>query len=578
MFPLHPSLLIPSLLIDFLRIPVQPCLREKDPEPSRREPWLIKNRRTYQYDHSFWQPIPLLNVFHHQLPIAEWASVRYLVPRIVRTLFTLVTNQVIARIRNMFDRVDQIQDYKKIFTVLPRPKPIDHYNSDQDFVEQRLSGANPVAIRRLDAIPAGYETLFQQLQADYGDLLDLDTALKQRELFIIDYSGFAFVSKGSYQNNQQYLPAPVALFWLQKQHGLEQLQPLGICLSPKPEQMGPSERYFQPAEPAPVWITPRSEASRWKYAKLCLQTADANHHELVVHLFRTHLAMEPFAIATARQLARNHPLGLLLRPHFRFMMFNGFLARTRLLGYIDRLLAGTPSNIAQILQNAHSEWRFDQFAFPKEIANRGMSEIQHYPYRDDGLLIWEAVHKFVSNYLRLYYTDETVKSDPELQNWASELASPTQGAIKDFKPSIETVEELIEIVTNVIFTCGPQHSAINSPQYDYMTYMPNMPLALYQPIRPDADVADDGQLMPFLPPRLQATEQLALLYIVAVPYFYERLGQYDRKFADPRAQACVKAFQDRLQKIETEIEQRNQYRPVEYPYFKPSLILNSISM
>ncbi|MDB9309816.1 lipoxygenase family protein [Aphanizomenon sp. CS-733/32] len=43
------------------------------------------------------------------------------------------------------------------------------------------------------------------------------------------------------------------------------------------------------------------------------------------HLCRTHFVMEPFAVVTPRQLAQNHPLRILLKPHFRFMLANNDL-------------------------------------------------------------------------------------------------------------------------------------------------------------------------------------------------------------------------------------------------------------
>lgn len=134
--------------------------------------------------------------------------------------------------------------------------------------------------------------------------------------------------------------------------------------------------------------------------------------------------METFAIVTARQLAQNHPLGLLLRPHFQFMLANNDLARNRLInrgGYVDELLAGTLKESLQIVKNAYEEWSLDQFALPTELKNRGMDDVAnlpHYPYRDDGMLVWNALKNFVSNYLHLYFQQElnTVERKIELNN------------------------------------------------------------------------------------------------------------------------------------------------------------------
>ena len=569
-----------SLLSGLLGLPVHPSLPQEDPNRSKRENWLEKNRKAYQYDHAFWKPLPLLNTSHQGLPLAEWASLKYIVTRLFRTL-PLPFNQFFARIRTVFDRIDELPDYQKLFTVLPKPTLTEYYDNDECFAEQRLSGVNPVAIRRLTEIPEGFEQSLRELQEELykHDLaLDLSSALQDGKLYIADYSSLAFISKGTkYRSKRQFLPTPIVLFYLPNHDG--KLQPVGIQISPPGDPQESQDR--KDLKLGSAWITPEHDPVKWRYAKLCVQTADSNHHELITHLFRTHLAMEPFAIATAHQLAKNHPLGILLRPHFRFMLLNGDLARTRLVGYIDRLIAGTSEDLAQLFKNAHADWSFDEFAFPKEIENRGMNvdTIAHYPYRDDGMLVWNAVHDFVSSYLQLYYPDQkTIQDDTELQAWAKELVSSTEGRVKGLKVPIETVEDLIKIVTNIIFNCGPQHSAINYSQYEYMAYAPNMPLTTYQPIRQGGNVEDDLQLLPFLPPRTQAAEQLAIIYILAVPYFYDKLGHYGRSFADRKAQECVKNFRDALKEAENTIANSNRKRLVEYPYFKPSQILNSISM
>ena len=72
---------------------------------------------------------------------------------------------------------------------------------------------------------------------------------------------------------------------------------------------------IQHPEDTPI-LTPQSGKYAWLFAKTIVQIADANYHEAVTHLGRTHLFVGPFAIATRRQLLDHHPLSLLLRPHF----------------------------------------------------------------------------------------------------------------------------------------------------------------------------------------------------------------------------------------------------------------------
>ena len=69
----------------------------------------------------------------------------------------------------------------------------------------------------------------------------------------------------------------------------------------------------------------------------------------VSHLGRTHLFIEPFVIATERQLGENHPLRLLLRPHFE-----GTLAKVAAIGYRDVEFAGYPNVQAWIGRVEHA--------------------------------------------------------------------------------------------------------------------------------------------------------------------------------------------------------------------------------
>jgi arachidonate 15-lipoxygenase len=56
----------------------------------------------------------------------------------------------------------------------------------------------------------------------------------------------------------------------------------------------------------------------------------------------------------------------------------------------------------------------------------------------------------------------SIRDDKALQAWAEDLA--TNGHIAGMPTSIESVEQLTDIVANVIFICGPQHSAVNFTQ------------------------------------------------------------------------------------------------------------------
>lgn len=553
---------------------MKPYLPQEDPQPRKRQNWLEKNREAYQFNFDYLPPLPIIK----EVPLKENFSPIYLAERVPSTLAKLSANTLAIRLNSVWDPFDELQDYEDFFPVLRDPDVIKTYQNDESFAEQRLSGANPMVLCKMKQLPDLVDFTMQDLQSAFGPGLNLEQQLQSGNLYVADYSSLAFVQGGTYQRGQKYLPAPIAIFcWRSAGYSDRgELVPVAIQIAP---ELGKQQ--------SPL-LTPCSPSLAWLYAKICVQIADGNHHEMSSHLCRTHLVMEPFAVVTARQLAANHPLGLLLRPHFRFMLFNNDLARKQLInrgGIVDDLLAGTLRESLQIvkeayLKNAQEYWSLDQFALPTEIKNRGMENeeiLPHYPYRDDGMLLWEEIREFVSQYLKLYYQQpQNIANDTELQAWAKELVSPQGGRVKGVPERIETIEQLISIVTAILFTCGPQHSAVNFTQYEYMAFVPNMPFAAYQPIEA-APKIDHDKLMSFLPPPNQAADQLQIMYGLSA-YQYDRLGYYDEEFADPRAQAIVERFQQRLNQVERKIELRNKSRLVEYNYLKPSLVLNSISI
>ncbi|XWK89585.1 MAG: lipoxygenase family protein [Phormidium sp.] len=540
-------------------------LPQNDPEPQKRLDWLQRNRAEYEFDLNYLSPLSLLK----NLPQRENFSGKYISERLLASS-ELPVNTLAVQLRSLWDPLDELQDYEDFFPVLRRPQTIKTYQTDDSFCEQRLCGVNPLVIRSINELAP--KTL-ESLQTKFGSSLNLRQELDNGNLYVADYTNLSFVQGGTYERGKSYLPKPKALFcWRSSGYSDRgQLVPVGIQLN------------LENGKTTNI-ITPFDNPLTWFKAKICVQIADGNHHEMSSHLCRTHLVMEPFAVATARQLASNHPLGLLLRPHFQFMLANNDLARKRLInrgGFVDDLLGGTLQESLQIVKNSYEEWSLDGSAFPTEIKNRGMDDpkrLPHYPYRDDGMLVWNALKKFVSNYLKIYYkTPEDVSNDRELQAWAQELASPEGGRIKGMRDRIETLDQLIDIVTTIIFTCGPQHAAVNFPQYEYMAFVPNMPLAAYQQLTEDLSIADEKSLMSFLPPPKQAADQLTIVYILSA-YRYDRLGYYDNDFPDPQAQAVVEQFKQDLNAVERQIDLNNKSRLVPYIYLKPYLIPNSISI
>ncbi len=589
---------------------LQPLLPQQDlANATQRQSYLAQQQQAYEFTYEYLQDVALLK----RVPREESFSIRYLAERTLATA-ELPGNMLAAKARSFFDPFDTIEDYADLFTLLPKPEVVKTYQNDHVFSEQRLSGVNPMVIRRIkpgEPMPSTFKGDLDQIQKDFGSSLDLHQELNKGNFYYTDYTEvLGNVNGGAFEQGKKYLPKPFALFcWSGKGFGKwGELIPIAIVLEGVAQTIATLEAAQIPAIPVePITkvstFTPFDDHMDWFLAKTCVQIADANHHEMITHLARTHFVMEGVAVATARQLAANHPLGLLLRPHFRFMLFNNNLARNQLInqgGPVDRLLAGTLKESLELARTACLNWRMDKAALPKEIALRGMDDLEatpHYPYRDDGILIWQAICDYVTAYLKLYYTtDQDLVADVELQAWAQELVNGAR--IQGCPDAFLTLDPLVEVVTTIIFTCGPQHSAINFAQYEYMAFPPNMPLASYQPTPQKSDKKDFSQdqkdkqsltelrRLQFLPPPKRAADQLDSIFTLAA-YRYDQFGYYDEEdfadpdiidFADPAAQSILIAFRQKLSYVEAKIDNNNRSRVIPYPYLKPSLIINSISI
>ncbi|MEI6442608.1 MAG: lipoxygenase family protein [Nostocales cyanobacterium ELA583] len=463
--------------------------------------------------------------------------------------------------------------------------------SDHEFARQRLAGANPTVIRKIQPTDQG---LIQSLAtqpyklANNGNV-DLIKAAGENRLFVVDYPLLKDLQVTDLQPGK-YVGSPTALFY-RTDKGLE---PILIEVE--------KGRVFTPAISGDT-------ADDWMRAKLYVQTADATHHQLFANWTYTHLAMEALAIATPRQLPYNHPVYQLLSPHFQFLMAINNRGNS-ILSAIDNLIAPTFQTSKKLINKAYREKSFWYYSLLNDIELRGIEPkfLADFPYRDDSLLLWDAIAKYVTRFLQLYYPDDkAVQQDPFLQAWAEELATPLNTRPKSDFPQVPTwlpkelvaeseiepqelptypripgftkigsLQQLIDIAAITIFTCGPQHAALNFSQFDYMSYVPNAPFANYS--RPNTLAS----LEEFLPPRDQDLLQMQLTAALSGIH-WGTLGSSNLiHFVQKSDGQVLNQFQNDLSLIEGTIKGRNQQRftdsGVEYPYLLPSRIPNSINI
>jgi arachidonate 15-lipoxygenase len=570
-----------------------------DPDPETRTAGRAARRAEYAYNHAYVSPLAFVEDVpgRDRFPIdfttlvlgkimtnvANEADADSALRRRLRAMDTPLANAALAGgtavravkaavgavigVQAASGRLQTIDDYNALFHVIGLPPIAKDFHLDSTFAELRLAGPNPVMLHRVDRPDDRFPVTDAHFQVALpGDTLAAAGA--EGRLYLVDYQKLDGIETGIAPSGiPKYLYAPLALFATNRE--TRKLTPIAIQCKQRP---GADNPIFTP-----------DDGYNWRIAKTIVEIADGNYHQTITHLGRTHLTVEPFIVAAHRQFGPNHPLLVLLQPHFDGTLAINNLARIKLIspdGVVDRLLGG---KVAAMLGLA--AWGVQAHAFtdalpPAAFRRRGVDDttaLPSYAYRDDALLHWDAVREWVASYVRCFYrSDAEVAEDVEVAGWLTEAAAKAGGRLNGLEPT-RTLAELVDVVALVIFTASAQHAAVNFPQFDIMSYCPAMPLAGYAPAPTTKTGATEADYLAHLPPRDQAALQMNTGYMLGTAH-YSRLGHYrPGYFGEPRLEELAGRFAARLDGIERVIAERNEHRRP-YPFMLPSGVPQSINI
>ncbi len=520
-----------------------------------------------------------------------------------------------------------IEDYENLFDTLPKPltltiaekpwmnKGKNPWEQDWFFGYLQIGGFNTTLLQGVRAeitteksaiilsdllkkFPITDE-IFQNVIGD--NKIKLKDAAEKRRLYVCDYSILDGAKAIIFHGEQRYVTAPIALFYWNPTppegylSGDGVMQPIAIQLGQK----------FDP-EDTPIF-TPNdcSNANdpngfKWKIAKYVVNASCAIQHESIAHFGACHITVEPMVVATHRQLSDNHPLSKLLYPHFRFtIQINDSAIHSLIIpgGTVATNVGPAIEDTLRIIAEAHEAWRFDDNNPDRLFPNRGVNQdsLPKFPFRDDTLLLWKAIKTFVGGYLKVYYeNDNVVSEDTELQGWINEMVSPLYAGIKGMNRlkttdnpkqpfKIDSLDYLIEIVSQIIYIAGPGHAAVNFAQYPLMSYVPSVSGTIYNSMPTKSSViGSEADCMKWYTPLDGSLYTLSFEYLLSGVQ-YDTFGHYNSDprlpyFNDPKVTEIVLDFQEELAQIEAIIRKRNKERPMPYPFQIPSMIPNSISI
>ncbi|XP_029291689.1 arachidonate 15-lipoxygenase B-like [Cottoperca gobio] len=443
-----------------------------------------------------------------------------------------------------------------------------HWREDTFFGYQYLNGINPTMIRRCSALPENFPVTDHMVFP--GGQCTLEDEMMHGNIFLCDYKILDGLKANIINEKQQYLMAPLVL--LHKKPN-DKLMPIAIQLKQTPSKDNP------------IFFPTDSEYD-WLMAKIFVRSADFNEHQINAHLLRTHLLAEVFAVSLLRNVSKNHPLHKLLVPHTRYTLHINFLARRDLIsedGFFSKFVASGGDGMLTLLRRSLSSVTYSSLCIPEDIAERGLEAVPNFYYRDDGLKLWDIIHRYVREVLSFYYKDDAdIQKNSELQKWIADISERGFHSRADsgIPQSFTTVEELVKFVTMVIFTCSGQHSAVNNGQYDYGSWMPNSPFTLQLPPPTTKGTTSEATMLDTLPDMGTTANGMAALWLLSKPSSDSvPLGEYpENHFKEKIPCLLIKAFQADLQGLSASINIRNENLEVPYTYMDPVVMENSVAI
>lgn len=198
--------------------------------------------------------------------------------------------------------------------------------------------------------------------------------------------------------------------------------------------------------------------------------------------------------------------------------------------------------------------------------------IEDYPFANDGLLIWDALKQWITDYVTHYYPNPSlIESDHELQSWWTEITTIGHGDKKHepWWPNLQTPHDLIQILTTISWLASAHHASVNFSQYVYAGYFPNRP-CIARTKMPSEDPSNEEWerflmkpeqvLLECFPSQIQATVVMAVLYLLSdhsPDEEYLGMKMEDSWSENVAIKTAFERFNRRLKEIEEIIDTRN---------------------
>ncbi|XP_031553186.1 arachidonate 5-lipoxygenase-like [Actinia tenebrosa] len=497
--------------------------------------------------------------------------------------------------------INQMKNTSKLFRfpfdTLPFKSVVNSntWKEDRVFAELRLAGLNPMCIQKV-SLHQGQGVTWSSLsrrlnmnthwehviQRAFGRTLPLQMIISDGSVFVCHFPLFdnivnvPDITEGNPSRKMWKSMSPIAVFVSRPSADGQtaELVPAAIQMDSKPE--------------SPV-LTPE-DGDLWLLAKESFHVTDFAYVEMVEHLLKTHLMMEPFCTTIHRHLSYLHPIHQIMKFHCRGLLPTNKIGFPKLVddkAYMHQLFAIGNVGSVQLLVKAFHTMSWADTDFQANIKMRGLDDkrkLPYFPYRDDGSVLYRSIQSFVQEYVEQYYgNDADVKKDNELQALANEMSvdgkgeDGGKGKLRGFPSRISSISLLTNIITRLIWTSSAQHTAVNYPIAAYGAFTPMMPSKIYDDPRVPDDTFDLYRLPNGNISAIQAGVAMSLgsLHLDDLLDYGAQLSDQERG-----GQIVQKHFKRLNNLVKPLLDQRNERRfqggHLTYPFLTPGWVPNSI--
>lgn len=535
-----------------------------------RQIWLEEQCKQYPWKHIDGLPGCIDCGCYNDLPLEfKYSSERQLEKKM--NLLDVLVKLKLHKYTSVFSSFDSFDDFKTMAEVVPSSETSaairadDRWRTDEEFGRECLDGINPVLIRRCSEPISKFPVTNDMV----GNLLDrgmtLEQEMKAGHIYCIDYCHLVGIPR----NGPFFVPDAIVMFYV-RSSGI--LVPIAIQLSQ------------EPGSSVPIW-TPNDSEMDWLLAKMFVRATDSHYQAIYSHLVQTHFLMESITIALYHQLPPNHPVYKLLVQHCRYTVAAGQMGRDLLVNGEESIfgkILAIPKHEIDLMRRRYQAFNVSELIVPRNFKERGVDDTKSLPgyhFRDDAVLLWNKLSEYATKIMSLFYTsDKDVADDSEFQAFVKDLREngfkKSSGGPNGLPLQISTIQEMVEIVTMVMFHSSCYHSAMNFPQVDYFSFGPNYPSSMRRAPPTEKGKTTLHDVIETLPNKSTQAVCIAFAYYLSEPLSDEvYLGGYpDSHFTETAVREILDWFSDEMQAISRTIHERNNDLQVPYVYLLPERV------